>query len=121
MDNLWAPLTFSILPNEDSVTLKTAFKQVRKAAEEHGNGFANFTEIMFDYDGHLREAYKETIGNDHQHRYRGCSFHFSQRLIENVNAAGMMGRYRDEDNVILRSTIQAAIGISYHSWKKVGT
>ena len=113
MDNLWAPLTFSILPNEDSVTLKTAFKQVRNAAEEHGNGFANFTEIMFDYDGHLREAYKETIGNDHQHRYRGCSFHFSQRLIENVNAAGMMGRYRDEDNVILRSTIQAAIGISY--------
>ena len=113
MDNLWAPLTFSILPNEDSVTLKTAFKQVRNAAEEHGNGFANFTEIMFDCDGHLREAYKETIGNDHQHRYRGCSFHFSQRLIENVNAAGMMGRYRDEDNVILRSTIQAAIGISY--------
>ena len=113
MDNLWAPLTYSILPNEDTATLKVAFKQIRKAAEEHGNGFAKFTEIMFDYDGHLREAYKETIGNDYQHRYRGCSFHFSQRLIDNVNGAGMMGRYRDEENVILRSTIQAAIGISY--------
>ena len=105
------PLTYTILPNEDTATLKTAFKQVRKAAEEHGNGFAKFTEIMCDYDGHLREAYKETIGNDYQHRYRGCSFHFSQRLIENVNGAGMMGRYKD--NVILRDTIQAAIGISY--------
>ena len=113
MDNLWAPLTYSILPNEDTATLKVAFKQIRKAAEEHGNGFAKFTEIMFDYDGHLREAYKETIGNDYQHRYRGCSFHFSQRLIDNVNGAGMMGRYRDEENVMLRSTIQAAIGISY--------
>ena len=113
MDNLWAPLTHTILPNEDTATLKTAFKQVRKAAEEHGNGFAKFTEIMCDYDGHLREAYKETIGNDYQHRYRGCSFHISQRLIENVNGAGMMGRYKDEDNVILRDTIQAAIGISY--------
>ena len=68
MDNLWAPLTHTILPNEDTATLKTAFKQVRKAAEEHGNGFARFTEIMCDYDGHLREAYKETIGNDYQHR-----------------------------------------------------
>ena len=64
---------------------------------------------MFDYDGHLREAYKEAIGYDHNHTYRGCTFHFSQRILDYVNSNGMMGRYRDEENEILRNTIKATL------------
>ena len=37
---------------------------MRNAAEQHGQGFTYEAEVMFDYDGHLREAYKEEIGND---------------------------------------------------------
>ena len=100
MDNLWTPLTYTLLPNEDTATLKTAFTQIRYAAEKHGAGFANGFKVMFDYDGHLREAYKEAIGYDHNHTYRGCTFHFSQRILDYVNSNGMMGRYRDEENEI---------------------
>ena len=56
------PLTYTILPNEDTATLKTAFKQVRKAAEEHGNGFAKFTEIMCDYDSISEKLTKKPLG-----------------------------------------------------------
>ena len=60
---------------------------------------------MFDYDGHLREAYKEEIGNDYKHSYRGCTFHFSNCIINYMGANYMISNYRDKENVILRNTI----------------
>ena len=68
---------------------------------------------MFDFDGHLRDAYKAEIGNDYNHRYRGCSFHFSNCILSYVNANYMITKYRNTDNEILRKTIHAALGISY--------
>lgn len=78
VDECWAPLTYTLLPNEEEETLKIAYEQVRKAAESHGKGFTMECEVMFDFDGNLRNTYKEVIGNDYKHTCRGCSFHFGQ-------------------------------------------
>ena len=86
---------------------------MRNAAEQHGQGFTYEAEVMFDYDGHLREAYKEEIGNDYKHSYRGCTFHFSNCILNYVGANYMITNYRDKENVILRNTIHAALGISH--------
>ena len=86
---------------------------MRKAAERHGNGFTRECEVMFDFDGHLRDAYKAEIGNDYNHRYRGCTFHFSNCILNYVSANYMITKYRNTDNEILRKTIHAALGISY--------
>ena len=113
VDNYWAPLTYSILPNEDQETLRTAFSQVRAAVEANGSTFSKGCEVMFDYDGHLRDMYKEVIGRDFSHTFRGCTFHFSQCIINYVNGDGMMSAYRNPENVILRDTVHAALGLSY--------
>ena len=68
---------------------------------------------MFDFDGHLRDAYKAEIGNDYNHSYRGCTFHFSNCILNYVNANYMITKYRNTENVALRNTIHAALGISY--------
>ena len=78
VDNYWAPLTYTLLPNEDGKTIRTAFNQVRQAVESRGEMFTMGCDVMFDFDGNLRDAYKEVIGNDYKHVCRGCSFHFGQ-------------------------------------------
>ena len=68
---------------------------------------------MFDFDGNLRNAYKEVIGDKYDHICRGCSFHFGQCICKYVNGEGMMPSYRNKTNTILRDTIQAALGMPY--------
>ena len=113
VENYWAPLTYTILPNESAETLKIAFQQVRNAVESKGKGFSRNCEVMFDYDGNLREVYKQEIGDDYNHKIRGCSFHFGQCICEYVNGNKMMSKYQNKKNQVLRDTIQAALGIPY--------
>ena len=111
--NYWSALTYSLLPNEESETIRTAFRQVREAVENHGLGFSFNTEVMFDFDQHMRKVYKEEIGEKYKHKLRGCSFHFGQCICNYVNGKHFMEKYKDTDNTILRSTIRAALGIPY--------
>ena len=68
---------------------------------------------MFDFDGHLRDAYKTEIGDDYNHSYRGCTFRFSNCILNYVNANYIITKYRNTENTVLRDTIHAALGISY--------
>ena len=111
--NYWAPLTYTLLPNEDEQTFSRAFKQVREAVESNGNRFTSGCEVMFDYDASMRRIYRKEIGNDYKHVLRGCSFHFGQCIINFVNGHKMMPQYKNPENTILRKTIQAALGIPY--------
>ena len=111
--NFWSPMTYTVLPNESSETLRTAFKQVRAAVEANGGGFTRNCEVMFDFDKNLRQVYMEEIGNDYDHKLRGCSFHFGQCVCKFVNGEGWMPRYRDKTNTVLRAVIQACLGIPY--------
>ena len=78
-------MTYTVLPNESSETIRTAFKQVRAAVEANGGGFTRNCEVMFDFDKNLRQVYMEEIGNDYGHKLRGCSFHFGQCACNFVN------------------------------------
>ena len=106
-------MTYSLLPNEETETIRTAFRQVRKAVENQGQGFSFNTEVMFDFDQHMRNVYKEEIGEKYTHKLRGCIFHFGQCICSYVNGKHFMEKYKDTDNTILRDTIRAALGIPY--------
>ena len=99
------PLIYALLPAEDEETFKKAFSQIRKAVETKGKGFRYESEVMFDFDETLRNAYKSTIGNDYRHRCRGCSFHFGKCIIDYVNGKRMMPKYRNKENIELKDTI----------------
>ena len=111
VEDYWAPLTYTLLPSEDENTLKRAFLQIKNAVETKGSGFRFETEVMFDFDETLRNAYKTTIGNEYRHRCRGCSFHFANCITSYVNGKKMMPKYRNKKkNKELHETIQAALG-----------
>ena len=106
-------MTYTLLPNEDESTLRLAFQQVRNAVESNGSKFTMGCEVMFDFDGNLRNIYMEVIGNEYKHKCPGCSFHFGQCICRYVNGEKMMPQYRDQTNSVLRYVIQAALGIPY--------
>ena len=110
VEDCWAPLVYTLLPAEDEDTFKKAFSQIRKAVEKQGKGFRYESEVMFDFDETLRNAYKRTIGNDYRHRCRGCSFHFGKCIMDYVNGKRMMTKYQDKENTELNDTIKAALG-----------
>ena len=110
VEDCWAPLVYTLLPAEDEDTFKKAFSQIRKAVEKQGKGFRYESEVMFDFDETLRNAYKRTIGNDYRHRCRGCSFHFGKCIMDYVNGKRMMTKYQDKENTELNDTIKAAFG-----------
>ena len=81
VEDCWAPLIYTILPAEDEETFKRAFSQKRKAVETQGQGFRYDSEVMFDFDETLRNAYKCIIGDDYRHKCRGFSFQFANCIL----------------------------------------
>ena len=88
-------MTYTVLPNESSETIRTAFKQVREAVEANGGAFTRNCEVMFDFDKNLRQVYMEEIGNDYGHKLRG--WHMDLMYVGN-------GHSYEKHKLVLQST-----------------